>query len=169
MGCGFICHGYDDYNYNDKKTITKKENGEDKKMGIGVFQISRECFDEVNVKEKKNTDLKTLTRNLDVLPSGNPNPKNFTIIETKTIFNKFVPYTIVLIQYHNCNNYEGRKILVYEDATTNEIINTKIIDPHFSENNNLGKKLIARFVPAEEGMWMAERFIKSLSYTEGEL
>ena len=40
----------------------------------------------------------------------NPDPKNYAISKTKQI----EQFLVVMINYPNCTNYEGNKILVYE-------------------------------------------------------
>ncbi len=91
---------------------------------------------------------------VDPLP-GNPNPANYKIIDTLTFGN----ILIVEIQYPDCKNYEGKKILVYEGITWAELRKQKLIDPHFS-NNKKYKSPIARFEPTERGWKMAESFAK---------
>ena len=57
----------------------------------------------------------------------NPNPNNFKIKKIIRIKN----FIIAIIEYHNCKNFEGKKILVYEDCSINEIENAEKLDPHF--------------------------------------
>lgn len=75
----------------------------------------------------------------------NPNPALFKIIRSVCIGD----YHITEIKYPNCTNYEGRKILV----TTDSLLDTDVIDPHFTYNSPYG--LVARFVPTYEGWDMA--------------
>lgn len=58
------------------------------------------------------------------------------------------------IQYSNCTNYEGRKILVLNMSLI-DFINAKYIDPHFSESS----PLIARFIPNQNGWALAVKLI----------
>lgn len=60
----------------------------------------------------------------------------------------FDGYTVVEINYPDCINYEGNKILVYLGDKVNEINSMDNVDPHFLEN---GLSPIARFNPSEEG------------------
>lgn len=62
------------------------------------------------------------------------------------------------IQYSNCTNYEGRKILVLK-VTMLELLQMKWIDPHFIENG----PLLARFVPTEEGWSHANVYASQIS------
>lgn len=84
---------------------------------------------------------------------GNPNPKNFNIIESKKINN----YTVLRVHYPGCTNYEGSKILVFRDTKDHDFLLE--LDPHFFRHS----KLIARFVPTAEGWDMAIKFITSLN------
>lgn len=65
------------------------------------------------------------------IPPGNPDPANYKIIETLTFGN----ILIVEIQYPDCRNYEGRKILVFEGVSAQALRRQKLIDPHFSKNS----------------------------------
>lgn len=77
--------------------------------------------------------------------SSNPDPKNWKLIKHVEIGSCLV----VELQYPNCTNYEGRKILVFRCSLV-DLINQKEIDPHFSENKD---KIypIARFEPTGVG------------------
>lgn len=88
---------------------------------------------------------------------SNPNPKNFKILKNKKI-NDFL---ILWVHYPDCNNYEGRKILVFEGVTLSKLKRQKVLDPHFSEANNYCSP-IARFVPTEKGWNYAINFCKNV-------
>ncbi len=94
---------------------------------------------------KKTRDLKL----------GNPNPKKFKIEKIKSV-SRFV---IAKIRYPDCTNYEGNKILVFENASKKEILSKKEIDPHFCESNHLSP--IARFEPTKRGWQNAIVFCKN--------
>ncbi len=87
----------------------------------------------------------------------NPDPNNYRIEEVKTIGK----YLIVRVQYPDCTNYEGQKILVYEDVSVEDLINQKLIDPHFC-NNKKFKSPVARFVPTVRGQKMAIIFAQAM-------
>jgi hypothetical protein len=93
-----------------------------------------------------------------IVPKGNPSPSNYKILETLTFGNML----IVEIQYPDCNNYEGKKILVYEGVTISQLKKQKLIDPHFSENKDFYSP-VARFEPTQKGWKMAESFAKMWS------
>jgi len=67
-------------------------------------------------------------------------------------------YLLIEINYPDCDNYEGNKILLYENTSIQELINQKHIDPHFSENRNF-RSPIARFQPTQEGWNMGKDII----------
>jgi len=81
---------------------------------------------------------------------GNPDPSNF-IINNKVEFGK---YLVIYIKYPDCNNYEGNKILVYEDVHIEQLLRQRHIDPHFSENKKYYSP-IARFEPTMKGWGLA--------------
>lgn len=89
---------------------------------------------------------------------GNPDPANYKIIDTLTVGN----ILIAEIQYPDCKNYEGRKILVFEGVSAQALRGQKLIDPHFSKNSQYISP-IARFEPTDKGWKMAESFAKMWS------
>ncbi len=101
-----------------------------------------------------------------VLP--NPNPKNFRIKRSRVFGkasrlpiedNPFITgrFLLIEINYPDCTNFEGNKILVYEDVTLSQLIKQKSIDPHFTSNRKF-KAPIARFIPNARGWGMAVKF-----------
>lgn len=84
--------------------------------------------------------------------SPNPDPTNFNILDVK-IVNRFA---IVLVEYPNCTNFEGKKVLVFEDVSESEIRDMKSIDPHFCDLGH--KSVVARFEPTEQGIRYANLF-----------
>lgn len=113
-------------------------------MGIGPFRSSSfSSFDYKPLSKKKQIKY--------------PNPKadNYEIIKYLEENN----HLILDIKYLDCINYEGRKILVFENCTFDDLIKQKLIDPHFSDNKKM-KSPIARFVPTEKGLEMALKFCR---------
>lgn len=92
--------------------------------------------------------------------NGNPDSNNWKIIKASE--GDLGRYLILLIQYPDCTNYEGKKILVYENVKLIDLVNQKLIDPHFFPKNNKFKSPIARFEPTDRGWKMAEKFVKTL-------
>lgn len=86
-------------------------------------------------------------------PNINPNHSNFIILKSE----QRDRFLILKVNYPNCNNYEGNKILVYQ-STLPQIIDQGTIDPHFSDNPNFISP-IARFIPTRDGWNMAKSFI----------
>ena len=95
---------------------------------------------------------------------NNPDPKNFNI-ERLSGVGKF---WIAEVNYPNCTNYEGRKILLFDKMfegkplTRRKILYLKTLDPHFSENKKYLSP-IARFEPTIRGWRMAAILAKTLS------
>lgn len=79
----------------------------------------------------------------DPLPTGNPDPNRFEVKRIEQLGN----YTLLLVHYYGCTNFEGNKILLMKDVSLIDIINSKHLDPHFYETS----KLIARFIPNDDG------------------
>lgn len=80
----------------------------------------------------------------------NPKPDNYKIVRSKQIEKNLV----IEIQYPDCVNYEGRKILLYENITLEQLLAQKLIDPHFSTNSKYCSP-VARFEPTYRGWNMA--------------
>lgn len=113
---------------------------------MGVFKMFSSSS---NDKEIRYVDREVIKN----LP--NPNPNNYKILQHKKIGN----YLIIKINYLDCTNYEGNKILVFENCRLDELLYQKSIDPHFSENKKF-KSPIARFKPTEKGWKLAELMCK---------
>jgi hypothetical protein len=58
-------------------------------------------------------------------------------------------------------NYEGRKVLLFEGVSLEELKAQRKIDPHFFPSGPL-KSPIARFEPTERGWTMAELLVSAL-------
>ncbi|ARB14434.1 hypothetical protein Ccr5_gp214c [Caulobacter phage Ccr5] len=86
------------------------------------------------------------------LTPGDPDPARWKLIRGQEVGR----CTVVEIMYPDALNYEGRKILVYEARSLDEVIhaNKGWLDPHFSDDPNV-KGPIARFEPTERGWAMA--------------
>lgn len=86
------------------------------------------------------------------IKNPNPNPENFQILKSKIIGR----YILLSVNYPDCTNFEGDKILLYKDVNINTLLEQKSLDPHFS-NNTLLHSPIARFKPTKEGWELAEK------------
>ena len=87
---------------------------------------------------------------------SNPDPNNYTFVRVE----KFNETCVIEMEYPDCTNYEGRKILVY-NCPLEDIINQKLIDPHFSDNPNYISPF-ARFDPTEKGWEYALMVAKTM-------
>ena len=96
----------------------------------------------------------------DTITPPNPKPDNYSFIRAAVCNG----YLIVELKYHDCINYAGRKIMMYE-CTLDQLIKQKLIDPHFSHNKNFFSP-IARFVPTEKGWDYATSFAFHLEKNE---
>jgi hypothetical protein len=81
-----------------------------------------------------------------------PNPKNFKILNTT----HRPRGQVLVVEYPDCTNYEGRKVLVYK---TSDFLDTKKeLDPHFQK----GKlSPFARFEPTPAGIAAAIKLAES--------
>lgn len=84
----------------------------------------------------------------------NPNPSNWKLLKVEEV-NGFL---IVHLNYPDCTNYEGNKILVFKNLTLVDLVNQRLIDPHFFKDSKY-KSPIARFEPTAEGWAMAKVFV----------
>jgi len=100
------------------------------------------------------TEEKTITTK----PAEPPNPKpdNYKILRAKEIGG----HLLIELQYPDCTNYEGRKILLFRSCSLIDLVNQRLIDPHFFQDPNL-KSPCARFEPTEEGWKMGLTLITS--------
>lgn len=88
---------------------------------------------------------------------GNPNPNNYKILESAQIGK----YLALKIQYPDCKNYEGVKVLVYADIELDDLRKQKLIDPHFSPSREHYSPM-ARFEPTDQGWVNALKFCSML-------
>ncbi len=82
---------------------------------------------------------------------GAPDPQTFIILRTKQIGS----YLVAEVVYPDCMNYEGRKILLYENVRNQSLMVQPEIDPHFCDSPGCVAP-IARFEPTARGWAMAE-------------
>ena len=69
-------------------------------------------------------------------------------------------HTIIWINYPNCKNYEGNKIILFKNTTFSQIESLSEIDPHFTELHTI--KPFARFEPTKEGWKIAQHLLNSI-------
>jgi hypothetical protein len=78
-------------------------------------------------------------------PLPNPNPTRFDAVRVEQIGEMVVAE----IHYHGCTNYEGRKVMVYDNCKVKDIEFANKLDPHFCERCRLSP--VARFEPTRRG------------------
>lgn len=86
---------------------------------------------------------------------GNPDPKNYQILE---VYDAPLNACAVRIKYPDAKNYEGIKILVYRHPWR-IVQETKTLDPHFC-NNPQCVSPFARFEPTEKGWKLAKQIAR---------
>lgn len=137
-------------------------------MGIGIFGISRSRYDKPAVVVREiirevpkyvREDILSTEKVRKKLENVNPNPFKYKFKRTRR-FGKATGlghYLLIEVNYPNCTNYEGNKILIYEDVKLIDLTRQGSIDPHFSNSKKFHSP-IARFVPTKKGWEMACRF-----------
>lgn len=115
---------------------------------MGLSPFSKDRYDEDELKSS-NTNCVRINRN--------PDPNNYKIVKHLQ-FGKFL---LIMINYPDCTNYEGNKILLFDNVSLFELIKQEKIDPHFS-NNKKYKSPIARFEPTVYGWILGLKLIDSL-------
>jgi hypothetical protein len=88
-------------------------------------------------------------------PTNNPDPSKYTVKRQQTIGN----FLLMEVNYPDCKNFEGNKILLFENVDIVTLLNTRKIDPHFSKTY---VSPVARFIPTEEGWKMAVKLANML-------
>lgn len=84
----------------------------------------------------------------------NPDPSKFKISKVK----EKNGHIAVFVNYPNCNNFEGNKILVFDNTSIDEIMSKNYLDPHFA-CEDINNRLVARFVPTNFGWKKAIEFL----------
>ena len=74
---------------------------------------------------------------------------NFEITRRQHLHRNGLRYVLVMVRYPDCTNYEGNKILLFENCTEEDLLAQGSLDPHFSENPNYHTP-VARFKPTDE-------------------
>jgi len=114
-------------------------------MGCSFLKISTSSYDTKPAKIIKKTVI------------FNPNPNKYEILKYAEVGN----YLIVMLNYPDCLNYEGDKILVYKHCKIKDLLKQKSIDPHFSSSKKFYSP-VARFEPTEWGWNTAVKMAISL-------
>jgi len=117
-------------------------------MGLGFGMSSCGCS-----KQQPQIVERIVERIVEKFP--NPNPKNFKILQITQVGKN----VLLVVQYPDCTNYEGKKIMVYRNVKASEIRAMKSLDPHFCDNHI---SPFARFEPTDKGLTEAYDLAKKL-------
>jgi hypothetical protein len=122
-------------------------------MGVGIFDHYR-SDNRIPI-----NSIQTIIERVEAEKKAkNPNPDPYNWIINDTFINgswdKNI-YLLIDITYPDCTNYEGRKIMLYENVTEDDLRKQKTLDPHFSSNKRFHSP-IARFEPTKEGWEMGK-------------
>lgn len=90
----------------------------------------------------------------------NPDPKKFRIESVM----EFGSVIVATVTYSGCTNFEGKKILVFKNMSAARLFDLKVLDPHFSKEENAP---FARFEPTPEGLKVASRMAAFLDDSDG--
>jgi hypothetical protein len=85
-----------------------------------------------------------------------PDPWKFSIVSIEQVGGM----SIVIAHYPDAKNFNGIKVLVFENTSPDEIRERVSLEPHFLDDSTANKGLVARFRPTEHGMWLARTFAK---------
>lgn len=88
----------------------------------------------------------------------NPDPRNYRITRHEQLGDALV----LEVVYPDCTNYEGRKIMVFQNTRLSFLKKQGSIDPHFSNNPSMHSP-IARFEPTELGWHLARQTARALN------
>lgn len=84
---------------------------------------------------------------------GDPQPHRFTI---KSCMN-YGNITVARINYPDCQNFSGDKILVYQGDVVDKINKADVLDPHFLETE---LSPILRISPSKEGQDFLNKIVR---------
>jgi hypothetical protein len=109
-------------------------------MGLNLIGSKCRCNDCSSVEEVADRNRDRFFKSLE------PDPQNFRVKECY----QYEHAHVLVVEYPNCTNYEGKKILVRRGEFDPK---ERFIDPHFCENTRI---LIARFEPSPMGLILAK-------------
>lgn len=88
-----------------------------------------------------------------------PNPDNFKLIRS---YQQGERHFAVMVNYPNCINYEGNKIIVYRNVSFGKFLSQKSLDPHFFRGKIGDVTPFARFEPTDAGWNAAIKLVNEL-------
>jgi len=95
------------------------------------------------------------------VPNSNPEPENFVVKQSQRVGR----FLILKVHYPNCTNFEGMKVLVFENVSSTTALyraNKYKLDPHFSAPSDGAFPVFARFPPTDKGWAAAEAMCRAL-------
>jgi hypothetical protein len=107
--------------------------------------------------ESHKKEVEKLQNEIRAMKAANPDPNKWRLVDDAQVG----MYLIVKIQYPNCENHKGMKVLLYA-CTLGQLVKQGSIDPHFGEPKDQYIFPKARFTPDPEGWNMALILAKSL-------
>jgi len=90
----------------------------------------------------------------------NPDPRNFKVLTALS----FGRYLVAWVNYPDCKNYEGNKIMIFKDIYAVQLRKLDFLDPHFCEKDHLSP--VARIVPTHAGWELACNFAEFLNWKD---
>ena len=122
---------------------------------MGVIKLFSSCSDDSCREEadRMSFDYSRTEKEIEIV--GNPNPCNFQIVQCESVGH----FVAALVRYPECLNFEGQKILVFENVSVEMIKSLDSIDPHFCDSDHPSP--VARFVPTRKGWSYAIQFCKT--------
>ena len=128
-------------------------------MGIGIFGSLKSCSS-YDKQPTRVIERERIVEKPVYIEKKLPNPDPFNyIVKRHEYVGKFLLMDVV---YPDCNNYEGRKIMAYENVVIDDLKRQVSLDPHFSSNKKFHSP-IARFEPTPEGWKRAVKFAEVVS------
>jgi hypothetical protein len=120
-----------------------------KPLDWGVISTNADSSEEKKLKAK----LKEL-RGKFAKAVGNPVPYRYEIVRWEEVASPDTEAIVVEVRYEDCQNYDGHKVLLYDDAPAFWALveDEGALDPHFLEK---GLAPVARFEPTERGWSLA--------------
>ena len=131
-------------------------------MGIGLGSRSSSKFERHGPSGVRYEKQRTLSSNRYDPPKPwpklpNPDPNNYKIVKSR----QMGEYLLMMINYPDCTNYEGNKILLFRGTELDRLLKQNAIDPHFCVNKKFHSP-IARFEPTHFGWDCGIKLMKLL-------
>lgn len=119
---------------------------------MGIIKLFSDCHDESHNGRVSNAREHTERMYAEPI-TGNPNPARFNIKKAERVGR----FLVAIVHYPDCRNYEGKKILVFENVTVSTLQKLTSLDPHFcDESGHISP--VARFKPTKRGWNYAVSF-----------